>query len=217
MRKTCVRCEETKPITEWSAYNAAISWGWCKACWRDKHRARYAPKSGDDEPRDCASCGSSYRPKARQPSIYCSRACKDTTRNAARQAAIEASKPHRECLHCGSVLPQAMRSNAIFCSVKCNMAAHALQRKLRVRGHDSDGKPGYLRAAVCKRDRWRCGICREKVNPSLRHPHPRCASLDHVVPVSQGGGNESANLRLTHLVCNLSRRNVGGGEQLALI
>lgn len=154
--------------------------------------------------------------RAAEPGVYCSRKCKDQARNAAIAAATVAAKPDRECLHCGRALPKSMRSDAVFCTQKCNYAAHALQRKLRTRT-GQDGKPGYLRAEICKRDRWRCGICGERVSSSLEYPHARAASLDHIVPVSEGGTSDPANLRLVHLVCNLRRRNIGGGEQLALI
>lgn len=109
-----------------------------------------------------------------------------------------------------------MRSDARFCSKRCNEAAHALQRKLRARTGQPN-KPGYLRAAICVRDGWTCGICSRSVDSDREYPDPLAASLDHVVPVSQGGTNDPANLRLVHLVCNLRRRHLGGGEQLALI
>lgn len=211
----CRRCDRDLPQDQWYASTWGKSGQWCKDCYREWHRQRYAAKA-DDSPRDCAWCGESYRPKARTKSEFCSRKCKEQARNAAVSAATIQAKPDRECLHCGRSLPRSMRADAVFCSQKCNNAAHALQRKLRARTGE-DEKPGYLRAAICKRDKWRCGICGDRVNPSLEHPHPRAASLDHVIPVSEGGTNEPANLRLVHLVCNLRRRNLGGGEQLALM
>lgn len=70
---------------------------------------------------------------------------------------------------------------------------------------------------IYMRDRWICGICRKKINPKLRHPHPMSASLDHVIPLSEGGPHTRANTRAAHLRCNCRRSNRGGGEQLALI
>ena len=70
---------------------------------------------------------------------------------------------------------------------------------------------------IFERDRWRCGICRKPVKKDLAHPHPGAASIDHIVPVVEGGGHTRANVRLTHLRCNLSRGPRGGGEQLVLI
>lgn len=217
MAKLCIRCQETKPLTDFSAYNAARSWGWCKECWQAKHRARYTLKvEVDDSPHLCQWCGESYTLTQRRPGMFCSRRCKDSSKNVERQAAINAAKPPRECLHCGVTIPPEKHARARFCSTDCSYKAHALQRKLRLRT-GQDNKPGYLRLAICRRDGWKCGICGERVNPSLTHPHPMAASLDHVIPVCEGGLSEPANLRLVHLVCNLRRRHLGGNEQLALI
>jgi hypothetical protein len=167
------------------------------------------------DPLVCIHCGKSYVPQQRKPKAsFCSRECKDRSKKDRLIAERLAAKPDRQCLHCAGPLPRKARADAIFCSEDCNSKAHALQRKLRLRT-GQDEKPGYLRAAICKRDKWRCQICGQRVNPKLEHPHPRAASLDHVVPVAEGGISEPGNLRLVHLVCNLRRRNVGGWEQLA--
>lgn len=68
-----------------------------------------------------------------------------------------------------------------------------------------------------KRDRWRCGICGKKVNRGFRVPHPLAATLDHIVPMSLGGGHVRSNVHLAHFRCNTLKGNRGGGEQLALI
>lgn len=70
---------------------------------------------------------------------------------------------------------------------------------------------------IYERDRWTCGICRKRINRKLRYPDPMCASLDHVVPLSEGGPHTRANTRASHLRCNITRQHYGGGEQLALI
>lgn len=70
---------------------------------------------------------------------------------------------------------------------------------------------------IFERDRWRCGICGRRVDRRLQHPHPRSASLDHIVPLSEDPtGHTRANVRLAHLDCNVRRSNKGGGEQLLL-
>jgi hypothetical protein len=70
---------------------------------------------------------------------------------------------------------------------------------------------------VYARDKWRCGLCREKVDKSLKYPHPMSASLDHVVPMSKGGGHTYANSQCAHWKCNVDKGNRGHGEQLALV
>lgn len=70
---------------------------------------------------------------------------------------------------------------------------------------------------IYRRDRWKCQICFKRVDENLRSPHPRSASLDHVIPQSQDGYDLKANVRLAHRSCNSSRNNRGGNEQLALL
>ena len=123
--------------------------------------------------------------------------------------------PERKCLHCATAIGPDRRVDAKFCSPECNSRAHALQRKLRARA--GGDKVGYIRVAIFERDGWKCGICHRKVDRTLRHPDAAAPSLDHIIPVAEGGTNEAANLRLVHLRCNLSRRNRGGNEQLALV
>ena len=61
-----------------------------------------------------------------------------------------------------------------------------------------------LRTLV-ERDRSRCGICNCKVKPAEY-------SIDHILPLSYGGDHSYANTRLTHLVCNTTRKNRGAAQ-----
>ena len=87
-------------------------------------------------------------------------------------------------------------------------------RRARLAGAEREA---YTLAEVAKRDGFRCWLCRRKVNMSLRYPHPRSASIDHVVPLSQGGNDVKANVRLAHLGENIARSNKGGWAQQLLI
>lgn len=69
---------------------------------------------------------------------------------------------------------------------------------------------------IFERDDWRCGLCGKKVRQTLRHPHPQSASLDHIVPLSEGGEHSRRNTQTAHLLCNL-RKGKRGSQQLALI
>jgi HNH endonuclease len=77
---------------------------------------------------------------------------------------------------------------------------------------------GYLR----ERDGANCAICRKSIRYELRSG-PRGdrsglgPSVDHVIPRSEGGSDDLANLRLAHWRCNWQRRARGGNEQLMLI
>lgn len=53
-----------------------------------------------------------------------------------------------------------------------------------------------------------CALCGEPIDTSLRFPHPRSLSVDHIVPVSLGGREYAhSNVRATHLECNRKRGN----------
>lgn len=58
---------------------------------------------------------------------------------------------------------------------------------------------------VFDRDRWVCRLCQQPVEPTLRHPDPQSASLDHRVPLAAGGLHEIENCQTSHLVCNLRK------------
>ena len=76
------------------------------------------------------------------------------------------------------------------------------------------GDPLLERNQIAKRDGYRCGLCGKKVDMRLRYPKAGAPSIDHVIPLSLGGGNDLANLQLTHLGCNLAKRATAANEQL---
>jgi hypothetical protein len=212
----CGSCREHKPLTDYSPSYRGKRGTWCRPCFADYWAGRPMTRK-QHEPRECLWCGEEYVPKQlKTKASFCSPVCKTRHKNWVSAGERLASKPEdRFCLHCGVTFPQAKRSDAIFCSAECNMSAHRLQRSLRRR--TGEGMTGWLRAEIFNRDGWICGICRKKVDPDLRYPDPMAPSLDHIVPVAEGGLNEAANLRLTHLRCNCSRGKRGGNEQLAII
>jgi hypothetical protein len=80
--RTCTRCKREKDGSEFY-WNKAKDKPreWCKECYREWHRDRYAPKNGtDDSPRDCAWCGESFRPRTRRFAKFCSRECLNAER-----------------------------------------------------------------------------------------------------------------------------------------
>lgn len=63
----------------------------------------------------------------------------------------------------------------------------------------------YLRRDIFERDRWMCGLCLDPVDASLEWPDMGSKSIDHVIPLSLGGGDSPANVQLAHLGCNISK------------
>lgn len=131
----------------------------------------------------------------------------------------------RPCHSCGTPFTPIRPAGygAIYCSAKCRTRetngrrrANAGSGGKRYRGDRVVGR--VRRYAIYERDRWRCQLCGRKVNPDIQVPHPRAATLDHIVPVSRGGSHDEANLQLAHFGCNSKKRNKvnGTGEQLRL-
>jgi 5-methylcytosine-specific restriction endonuclease McrA len=57
------------------------------------------------------------------------------------------------------------------------------------------------------------------VNRKVKVPHPRAPTIDHVVPLSQGGADAPWNVKTAHFMCNSEKgdRTMPDGEQLMLI
>lgn len=90
------------------------------------------------------------------------------------------------------------------------------RRRRRARLADAASEP-YTTVEIADRDGGRCGVCRRKVRLDLEWPHPRSASVDHIVPLSRGGDDTKSNVRLAHLRCNISQGNrVEWGQQLLI-
>lgn len=73
---------------------------------------------------------------------------------------------------------------------------------------------------VYDRDGWTCGICLDPVDPELMYPNPMSVSLDHVIPLSKGGGHLPSNTQCSHLSCNVRKgarydEGIGAGVRVS--
>lgn len=142
-----------------------------------------------------------------------------------------ADSPTKVCTEDGCVNPLRARG---LCSTHYNKAMgfhsgnrnasrEVRQRTLRTRTQQRRAKrtdpnaDRIDRDVVGERDGWRCGICRRRIDYALAYPHPRSASLDHIVPLSLGGLHLLTNVRIAHLGCNHQRSNTVGDVQPLLV
>lgn len=134
-------------------------------------------------------------------------------------------RPVRHCLMCEVELAEdrsrAGRPSA-YCSVRCRTAgttrtrarARANERlaghrksethRSRARRYGVPYEPVNVRA-VFAADQWICKLCDKSVDRRLAYPDPMSASLDHVQPLSCGGGHTRSNVQLAHLACNIAK------------
>lgn len=59
----------------------------------------------------------------------------------------------------------------------------------------------FLREALWNEQHGFCAICGEEMALSE-------VTIDHIIPVSQGGSNRRANMRAAHAHCNLKRQDI---------
>jgi len=100
--------------------------------------------------------------------------------------------------------------------LESNLGIRGENHRARARRFGVEYEPVRL-TQVYERDRWVCQLCRRRVDPHLKSPHPLSKTIDHIVPMSQGGGHVYANVQLAHRDCNTRKGVRGEPQQLALI
>ena len=73
------------------------------------------------------------------------------------------------------------------------------------------------RLAVFERDKWVCQLCHGRVPKTAKFPHPQSASIDHVIPLSQGGEESYRNCVLAHFGCNARKQARVVSQQMRLL
>lgn len=146
-----------------------------------------------------AQCGCGEPVNTRHGRTWCSAACRNAQH-------INGLLWQRRC-ECGAdYMPQNSRQR--FCSSKCAKQS----RKFKVYR--------ATRLRIYRRDRWVCQLCHERVSESLTRSNPMdgmAASLDHIIPRSDGGSDDPANLQLAHRRCNWEKSTDAVGSQLRLV
>lgn len=134
-----------------------------------------------------------------------------------RQRKAYQPRPPIPCAECGAEFHRVNQSR------RCPACRLAHEEKRR-------GRTGAVRLAarnagdrsihwrpLGERDGWRCHICGGKVQqkPGTAH-EPKGATVDHLVPIADGGEHEWHNVALAHRRCNISR-GARGTTQLRLV
>lgn len=121
------------------------------------------------------------------------------------------------CHHCGAsyVAPRSARGTPPrYCTPRCTRQANAARRRARQSGaHVATVK----RADVFKRDRYTCRLCGKRLAMKQQVPHPKAPTIDHIIPLADGGTHEMANVQAAHFICNSAKRDRATGNQLQLV
>lgn len=73
------------------------------------------------------------------------------------------------------------------------------------------------RTVIYTRDKWTCQICNTELHRHESAPHPLSPTIDHIIPLANGGTHEPANVRAAHFLCNARRGNRETPTQLTLL
>lgn len=65
----------------------------------------------------------------------------------------------------------------------------------------------FDRLEIFERDGWQCKLCGYDIDPSVKFPHKRSATLDHIIPISKGGKHERSNAQTACHACNSAKGN----------
>jgi 5-methylcytosine-specific restriction endonuclease McrA len=198
---TCETCLADVPDRQ---YQGGMRQRFCSQ--RCQKRARRRELGLVWEPRHshCGWCLAAFI--QRRPSVLtCSGLCRSR-----RSAALAAKTP--ACSACGAIDLSRSRFASKFVCSACRKDLN--RRKNTARRSIKSGT--YTLVDIGARDGWRCHLCGRAVNPALSGAHARGPTIDHLVPVSQGGSDEPTNVRLAHRECN-TRRGVRGTVQLLLV
>lgn len=155
--------------------------------------------------RYCTQCGEAFT--AQRERTTCGKRCADAAYRDARRVTPMCARCGVEVDHRGNCEPcrQAVRRER-------KRRDKARRRALKAGAACEPVSP----SVVFARDNWRCHICGKKAKRDAVAPHPLSATIDHLVPLADGGDHTYANLATAHFICN-ARRGTGGQAQLALI
>lgn len=178
-QRACRDCNATLRQRKPTSDSSVIPWAQCLTC-REWFIARRKKTCGKQR------CSSAYQ----------------------RHSVLSGTSVTAKCLMCGRWFKYTSSTRPkVFCSPLCSKRS-ARQNRKKWGSHKARAvRYGVAyeqvnRLTVYKRDGWTCGLCGDPIDPSARWPDQWCASLDHIVPLSKGGGHLYSNVQAAHWWCN---------------
>lgn len=121
---------------------------------------------------------------------YCGRSCAVLANRGQRPTAIS-------CAQCGVEVDMTIRNERGYLMNSSLSRCHDCRKGVNLRGYVS---------RLLERDGTACSLCGEDIDMTLKYPHPKSRSVDHVLPRSLGGTEDMSNLALACLTCNVSKQ-----------
>lgn len=126
------------------------------------------------------------------------------------------------CVECGeSVRVFYGDKRRKYCSDEC---AGRVERRQRPYKSDRDRALHYGvayehidRDRVYARDGFVCMICGDRLDMGAHFNDPLAPTIDHILPISEGGPHLYANVQAAHRICNTEKGVTAVGSQLRLV
>lgn len=173
---------------------------YCEPCARRKVTEEYKLRFTKHWPQckvyfpTCPQCMRTFSAK-RDGKTYCSKAC---ARNAAREP--------NTCRDCGN-RAEPFKTYCKSCRLarhKASERAYKQKRRAITRGVNAEH---INPLTIYERDNWTCGICGKPVDKRLGYPDHKSATIDHIIPIAQGGTHTQDNVQCAHWDCNIYARD----------
>lgn len=149
---------------------------------------------------------------------FCQDSCRQSynSKDAISRGDIEASRVYfGQCKYCEAW--KSTRAKTMINRLSCLDCQKRRTKENDTRKNHRRRAAGELVMTVqslAERDGIKCNICTKPVNMSKSGRDPLGPTIDHLLPVSKGGTNDSFNLALAHRRCNTSRGNRGHAQLL---
>lgn len=190
----------------------------CGAVLQAQSRPRAVPKvRASQRPKKCVICGSSYTGTSR---MFCSDKCRMVRcpGNVVKTGLVES----HICRGCEKPFGWQVKGRGNR-PVRCEpcrrehkrQSERETERRRRARKRGASCET-FLPLEIFERDRWICQLCRKRVPKKAKVPDPKAPTLDHIVPLAEGGPHTRANVQLSHFECNWMKGDRGKPRQLML-
>lgn len=161
----------------------------------------------------CQECDEPFT--SRRTAVYCSERCRYRhTHRRDYQLAFG-------LCDCGNLFAYIHRTNhrqrcgdCIRANREANRRVGRLTHKMRKRVATVEQFDPHT---ILERDGWRCHLCGKAIRRNLRWPHPRSASIDHLIPLGRDGEHSRADVAAAHLGCNQEKSTAERNEQLRVV
>ena len=235
-QKAAAKTRPGKPCTENECDRKVVARGLCSTHYNRKHQPdRHKPKtrpcaycgtpttgSGGGGRKMGAACSTSCRRHLQTLTMRgeSKSTCKALATIPKRRSVTADARPRPSrsarlrwfagtCRVCGRAFVAGLPG--VTCSGACGDAheravrrEHKHRRRARQRGAFVAPVDRY---AIYRRDNWKCWLCQEPCDRNADPQSDRAPSLDHIIPLANGGTHEPGNVQTAHRLCNSLRSN----------